>query len=62
MENICGTHYKDYINDIKLKLFWNGIANVDSNWNGSVVNSVCSRLYYVTEGEFYVMVNGEKNA
>ena len=47
------------LSDVRLKLFKCGAAEVDESWCGVVRGSVYSRLYYVSEGRFYVSTGEE---
>ena len=52
----------DSANDLCLKLFDGGFAEVDDTWHGATTSSVYSRLYYVTSGEFYLSSGGVTTA
>ena len=46
---------------VKLRIIVSGWAKLDKKWAGVVKNSLCSRLYYVLDGEFYIVSeSGEK--
>ena len=44
----------EILGDINLKLLQCGAASIDSSWHGTARSSVYSRLYYVSEGGFYI--------
>lgn len=49
------------MNKINLKITFSGFSEVDSSWHGNVVSPSDSRLYFILEGEFYIIApNGEK--
>ena len=52
----------DSANDLCLRLFDGGFAEVDDTWHGATTSSVYSRLYYVTSGEFYLSSGGVTTA
>lgn len=46
----------DYINKIRLCVLTSGYAVVDHHpdWTGTIVNPAFSRLYYITQGDFFI--------
>lgn len=40
---------------VKLRIIASGWATLDTKWANIVKNSLCSRLYFVLDGEFYII-------
>lgn len=40
-----------------LNLFTAGYGELDTSWNGSVINSPFSRLYFILDGEFHIITD-----
>jgi len=53
--HIKNTGITDTANDVKLHILASGYAKLDSSWGNTVKNTLCSRLYYILDGEFYVI-------
>lgn len=43
------------MNKINLKTTYSGFAEVDSQWGGSIIAPTDSRLYFILDGEFYIV-------
>ncbi len=51
----------EFINQIELKTITFGHAVVENNWQGKVINSPYSRVYFILKGSFFITLqNGKK--
>ena len=50
----------DLSKELRLQLYYYGNAKLDNSWQGRVVCSVVSRLYFVKTGSFFLTINGKK--
>ena len=51
---------RDLSKEFNLELFLCGSARLDSSWQGQVVCSAVSRLYFVKKGSFFLVMGGER--
>lgn len=56
MENHPLPQLAESVNRINLQILECGYATIDNDlqWSGAVTNPICSRLYYILEGEFTI--------
>lgn len=60
MTEICEYNGAQLSKELEFKLFYCGSARLDSSWQGKVICSPISRLYFVKTGSFFLKINGER--
>ena len=61
MQVVVNDTFAQNIDRYALNLFTAGYGELDASWNGNVINSPFSRLYFILDGEFHIIMdNGIK--